>query len=345
MDTNLPAPLPAQSNRSISWLSRLAPWIAILALVLIAWHWLDTQRRTNSLERELGRRLASMETANKESRLISGEAQQGVREVLVKLGALENQVAESQNQQLALEALYQDLSRNRDEWALADIEQVLLIASQQLQLAGNVKAALIAMQTADTRLQRLNKPQFTSLRKLINQDIERLKAVPFVDTVGISLKLDAMMATVSQIPLSYEHEQSKVADRPSDKAVPQQTSWQRFSSEAWAELKQLVQVRRIDKPEIPLLTPSQTYFLRENLRLRLLSARLGLLQHDEASYKADLKAASDWINQYFNEHDKTTRNLLTTLRQLSESPISIEVPDVTASLNAVRNYKLSRERN
>src|SRR6266542_2987440 len=66
-------------------------------------------------------------------------------------------LAESQSQSLALEALYQDLSRNRDEWQLAEIEQVLAIASQQLQLARNVRAALLALQLADSRLARTDR--------------------------------------------------------------------------------------------------------------------------------------------------------------------------------------------
>jgi uroporphyrin-3 C-methyltransferase len=263
--------------------------------------------------------------------------------VQVKLGVLESRLAESQSQQIALEALYQELSRNRDEWALAEIEQTLLIASQQLQLAGNVKSALIALQNADARLQRMERPQLTPLRKAINRDIDRLKALPFVDTVGISVRLDNVIAAVDTLPLAMEVRPTTAQSRETPPQAPART-WQRFLSEAWAELKQLVRVQNIDRPEMPLLTPQQAFFLRQNLKLRLLAARLELLSRDQTSYKSDLQAARDWIVRYYDTHDKSVANALATLRNLHESEISIETPDVSATLDALRMLRIARER-
>ena len=92
---------------------------------------------------------------------------------------LETRIAESQTQQAALEALYRDLAPSRDEIALSEIEQVLLVASQQLQLAGNVPSALTALQLADAKLQRLDRPQFVPLRRALARDMDQLKAVPY----------------------------------------------------------------------------------------------------------------------------------------------------------------------
>ena len=331
------APKPARTRRiDPVWV------VAVLAVALLAGQWLDTHYRIGALEQELARRLAGYESSGKESRILSQQAQEGTREALVKLGMLESKLGEWQNQQVALEALYQEMSRSRDEWTLADVEQILMTASQQLQLAGNVKAALIALQTADGRLQRLDKPQFIGLRKAINKDIDRLKELPFVDTVGLSLRLDALVASVDGLPLVVER--APKAAQSAAEPAPTGGAWVRFSREAWSEIKQLVQVRKIERPEAPLLAPSQAYFLRENLKLRLLSARLALLQHDQASYKADLGAAQQWMRQYFNSEDRATRAALGSLHQLAESPITIQVPEISASLDAVRNFKIARER-
>lgn len=338
-------PEPARANLNQSFNRFLTPAyvMSAIALVLVLWQWLDARHRINALELEVGKRLAFYESSGKETRAVAAQTQESTREALVKLGLLEGKIAEFQNQQMALEALYQELSRNRDEWALADVEQVLIIASQQLQLAGNVKAALIAMQTADARLQRLDKLRFVGLRKAINKDIDRLKALPYVDTAGISVQLDNLMVLVNDLPLAYEHAQRQ--GKNPEKSSSRDGLWARFSGEIWGELKQLVQIRRMDKPDMPLLEPSQAFFLRENLRLRLLSARLALLQHDETSYKSDLKAAEDWLRTYYNGEDKSTRTALNILRQLARNQVSIESPDISTSLNAVRDYKLSRERN
>ena len=145
---------------------------------------------------------------------------------------------------------------------------------------------MIALQTADARLQRMDRPQLLALRRAINRDIDRLKALPFVDTLAISTRLDNMIAGVDTFPLAMEMRPQPDAEAP---VAADGNAWTRFWREAWSDLKQLVRVQQMDKPEMPLLTPSQAFFLRENLKLRLIGARLSLLARDAASYKADLE--------------------------------------------------------
>src|SRR6185436_3748328 len=164
---------PAESRSGgVARVSSPAAWVTIATLALGAWDWYDARVELRDLKQELAKKLADTDTQNKESRLVAEQVREAVAEAQVKLGVLEARLAESQSQQIALEALYQELSRNRDEWAYAEIEQSVLIANQQLQLAGNVKAALIALQSADARLQRMDRPQLLGLRRAINRDIE-----------------------------------------------------------------------------------------------------------------------------------------------------------------------------
>ncbi|MBI2294880.1 MAG: uroporphyrinogen-III C-methyltransferase [Betaproteobacteria bacterium] len=325
------------------WWSKAGPaaWIAALAAVLFAWQWYDGRSEIGVLRQELAKKLADADTQSKESRTVAEQAREAVAEAQVKLGALESRLAESQNQQVALEALYQELSRNRDDWAFAEIEQSLLIASQQLALAGNVKAALIALQTADARLQRLNRPPLRGLRKAINRDIERLKAAPHVDTVAISVRLDSLIAQVSILPLAME---VRPGPEPAAANEPEGNAWTRFWRETWTELKQLVRVQQMDRADVPLLAPSQAFFLRENLKLRLIGARLALLARDGTSYKADLKAARDWLGRYYDTRNNSVAHAAATLRNLHDAEVGIEVPDISATLEAMRSHRLSRDR-
>jgi uroporphyrin-III C-methyltransferase len=317
--------------------------VALLALVLLAFEWQANRGTVKSLRLEVAKRLAESDTFNKESRLIAEQAREGASDAQVKLGVLESRVSESQSQQIALESLYQELSRNRDEWAFAEIEQSLLIASQQLQLAGNVKGALIALQNADARLQRMDRPQLTALRKAISRDIDRLQALPYVDMVGMSVRLDNIIAVVNSLPLAMEVRPSESAATETPREV-EVNAWKRFWREAWGELKQLVRVQHMDRPEVPLLAPEQAFFLRENLKLRLLGARLALLSRDQASYKADLKSAREWIVKYYDTREKSVGSMLNTLRNLHESDINIEMPDISATLDSLRNLRVTRER-
>ncbi len=315
---------------------------AALAVMLLAWQWYDNRQQINALQHEMARRLAAADVENRESRGVAEQVREATREAQIKLGVLEAKLQESQNQQIALEALYQELSRSRDESLLADVEQTLLVASQQLQLAGNVKSALIALQAADARLARLDRPQLAGLRKVIARDVERLKLAPYVDVIGISARIDNLMGVVDGLPLAMEMRAPPPAARPS--ADADASAWARFMRELWRDTRELVRIERMDRPDLPLLAPGQTYFLRENLKLRLLGARLALLAHDEKSFKADLKAAREWLMRYYDARDPSVAAAAAAVRQLHDSQVSIEVPDVASSLDAVRNYRLTRER-
>src|SRR3989440_1029793 len=130
----------------------LAVIVVVLAAGLAALSWLDARHRIATTQEELARRLREIESDAREARSIARQAQETLRESQSRLAQLEGRLAESQSQQLALEALYQELSRNRDEWQLAEIEQVLAIGSQQLQLAGNTRAARLGEDRKSTRL-------------------------------------------------------------------------------------------------------------------------------------------------------------------------------------------------
>lgn len=336
-----PASEPAPPRHRLS-VGEIALGLAALALVLLAWQWLDARSDRQAMRQELAERLAEFDTHSRESRVIAGQAQDAVRDVQVKVGVLEDKLSQSQNQQVALETLYQELSRNRDDWSLAEIEQIVLIASQQLQLAGDVRAALLALQTADSRLQRVDKPQLIPLRKVIAKDIERLKSLPYVDTVGISVRLDTLLGQVDGLPLAMDVR--PFAEREAAPPPPaEESTWRRVVREALTDFKQMVRLQKLDKTEVPLLAPEQAYFARENLKLRLLSARIALLQRDQVAYRADIRAARDWLNRYFDTQSTAVTRALASLRELADSPVNIEVPDIAGSLEAVRNYKIARD--
>jgi uroporphyrin-3 C-methyltransferase len=323
-----------------------APLLLLIAIALAAGlatlYWLDARGRIAATQEELARRLRDIEHDAREARSVARQSQEAAREAQVKVLQLESRLAESQSQQLALEALYQELSRNRDEWQLAEIEQVLAIAQQQLQLAGNVRAALLALQLAETRLARADRPQFLPVRRALARDIERLKALPVVDIAATSARIDSLVAGVDSLPLAFDE---KLAATPKQEPKSDERGfWSRVGSDIWGELKQLVVVRQVGPNEPPLLPPPQAYFLRENLRLRLLNARLSLLARDEAGYREDLRAADAWIRRYFDVRGKHTADALAQLKQLSSTTISFEMPTISESLDAVRGFKSRRSR-
>jgi len=226
---------------------------------------------------------------------------------------------------------------------------------------------LIALQNADSRLAKSDKPQFITIRRAIARDIDKLKALPALDLPGIALRIDSAVSQVDHIPLwsdekivvtatppkaplrvlprstqNAKDKKKEVNEAPEEStwSMRLQDSWQSFSSEMWGEVKQLVRIRNVETPDALLLTPSQAYFARENLKLRLLNARLALLARNESVFRSDLIASQDAIAKYFDTRAKQTQTVQALLRQVQGSNLSIEMPTLSDSLSAVRNYKV-----
>lgn len=352
-----PAAPHAQSEESFAeLLQRPLTRVAIVFLVLLGLLAWSTHNRLTHLRQEVARSLQKGDASNNETIALARQVQEQTKELQGKVAALESRQSEAQSQQLALEQLYQDLSKNRDEWALAEIEQVLSTASQQLQLAGNVPGALIALQNADRSLSRADKPQFITIRRAIARDTEKLKALPGIDTAGVALRIDNVITQVDSLPMLSDYKPvapSELARRaktaaakpgapaPAPNAITSglQQVWSRWTGEMWDEVRQLIRVRSVDTPEALMLSPSESYFMRENLKLRLLNARLALLSRNEAAFRSDLITAQDTLARYFDTRARSTQAAQATLRQVQANNLAIDMPTLADSLNAVRTYK------
>ena len=332
--------------------------VLVLLLAALAW---STHSRFGRLRAEMARSLQKSEATGNETVALARQVQEQTKELQVKVAALENRQSEAQSQQLALEQLYQDLSKNRDEWALAEIEQVLSTASQQLQLAGNVQGALIALQNADRSLSRNDKPQFITIRRAIARDTDKLKALPGIDVAGLAVRIDNVIGLLDTLPMLSDskpvapQELAKSTPRPAPPAKSSTPAgvltapdpittrigqvWTSWSGEMWDEIRQLIRVRRVDTPEALMLSPREAYFTRENLKLRLLNARLALLSRNEAAFRSDLETVQEALGKYFDTRARSTQAAQSALRQLQGNNLAIDMPTLADSLNAVRTYK------
>jgi uncharacterized protein HemX len=316
--------------------------VALVATLVALWLAVDTRLGLQQTEASAGGRLAELGAQGQAAKAALAQVQSQLRDAQARVAELEARVADTQEQRVTLEEMYRELSRSADDRVLADVEQTLLAASQQLQLAGNVRGALAALQAADARLARAEKLASTPLRRALAQDMEKLKSVPQADTAGLAVRLDGLMQQVDTLPLL-------IAESPPPPRVARvrgtdDAGFTRAARDFWEEMKGLVKVRELETPEPQLLAPSQAYFLRENLKLRLLAARVSLLARDEATFRDDLKASQAWITRYFDAKSRTATTVLASLKQVAETPVAIAAPDINASLAAVRTARAAREK-
>ncbi|MFC0397746.1 fused uroporphyrinogen-III synthase HemD/membrane protein HemX [Paraburkholderia rhizosphaerae] len=311
---------------------------------------LALNRKLIRLDQELTKRQQINDATTGELRVKTEQALATVRGVDTQMAQLEGKLADAQNAQQALQQQYADLARNRDDWTMAEVGQTLSSASEQLQLTGNTQLALFALQSADARLAASDSPQALAVRKAIGADIEKLKAAPSTDLTGLAIKLDNAIEMVDVLPLAGE---APIAHATPHATPPANTDkvaaatgeprwkvwWHGFVSGIGEQLASLVSVRRIDNADAMMVAPDQGYFLRENLKLRLLSARLALLSRNEATLRSDLQAADAALAHYFDASSKNTQTVRALVKEVNDASGAVQVPNLDTSLQAVHQYR------
>lgn len=336
---------------------------AVAIVAVLAWQSYDTRQELRETRAEFAQRLAGSDKNAQEAHALAKEERESLAALQAKVGAVEASVQDAQGQYAALDAMYAEFSRARDERAVAEIEQAVDIAAQQLQLAGNVPAALAALQSADSRLALLDQARFLAVRKLVARDIERLKALPLSDAGSVALQLETLIGRIDYLPLGFEHhppvaQSSPVARSGAKKgkasvaasapvaevSAPAPGFAQRLLSDLWGEFRQLIRIERLDRPDPALLAPSEVAYLRENLRLRLLSARLALMQRDGKLFAEDMRQTRVWLQRHFDVQARPVADTLEDLARIEQMRLTMALPSLEETQTALRNLKLGGKR-
>lgn len=319
-------------------------------------------QKLSAIQEELARRSADSGAQAIEARTLARQAQDGTRELSTRLALLETRLSEVSLQRSQLEELMQSLSRSRDENLVVDMESALRLAQQQAQLTGSAEPLLAALKSAEQRLTRAAQPRLNPLQRAIAKDMERIKAAAVTDVPGLMLKLDELAHSVDELPVANAMVAS-VAAHPvalapavaprSAASAPKSSSmlFDRQALNAWSqrllqavreEAKSLLRVSRIEQPEAALLAPEQSFFLRENLKLKLLNARLALLSRQTESARADLAGARAALNKYFDPASRKTQLAVQLLQQVQSQLKTSELPRLDDTMAALATAAAGR---
>lgn len=340
------------------WIAAGAVLLAAMCAAAMVYAW-NTQQRVKGLEQQLVKRQQDSGAMATEAQMLSKQAQETSRDAAAKLALLEARVAESTLQRSQLEELIQSLSRSRDENVLADVEAAVRVALQQTAITGSAEPLLIALKQAEERLARQNQPRLEGVRRAIVQDLDRVRAASAVDLSTLAIRLDEVVRLVDELPMLSTPER-RGATRPSAKVAaptpaasasmaepaPEATSdapwfeslrthWAALGARVWDEARSLIRVTPIDHPEAMLIAPEQAFFLRENLKLRLLNARLALLSRQFDTAQSDLRDAQSVLERYFDRGSRRVASAIDLVRQVSAQARLISVPRPDATLAAI----------
>jgi len=322
-------------------------------------------QKLGTIQEELARRSLDSGAQSIEARTLARAAQDSARELTARLALQENRISEVSLQRAQLEELMQSLSRSRDENLVVDIESALRLAQQQAQLTGSAVPLIAAMATAAQRLQRAAQPRLNPLQRALAKDLERIKAASLTDVPVLMIKIDELTRMADELPVANAmvantsaRQNTPTAATPTAGAKVQvqvqvsMLAWfDRQRLEAVArnavhavreEARKLLRVSRIEQPEAALLSPEQSFFLRENLKLRLLNARLGLLSRQTDTARADLASAGTWLGKYFDPASRKTQAAAQLLQQIQSQLKTSELPRLDETMAALATAAAGR---
>lgn len=313
--------------------------LAILALVLNVLLW----ERLSTLQDQLSRQAAEAGATAAEARTLVRQTQEQERELAARQAVLEARLGEVALQRSQLEELMQSLTRSRDENLVVDIESALRLAQQQAQLTGSVEPLLAALRTAEQRVQRVPQARLAPVQRALARDMARIKATPLADTPSLLARLDELVRLMDDLPLVNAVGPATAAEPPEPRSENVALAWwQRSMQRMRDEVRGLVRVSRVDEPEAVLLSPDQSFFVRENLKLLLLNARLGLLARQPEAARADLQKALAALDKYFDPNARRTRAAAELLRQTRDQMKALELPRVDDTLAALATAAAGR---
>ncbi len=353
-DPVTPAADPAAAGIARWWWLAVALLGAVsIASLVLAW---KADERGASLEQELVRRQQDSSGKATEARMLAKQAQEGMSEAAAKVALLDARVAEVAVHRGQLEELIQSLSRSRDENVLVEVESSIRVAMQQTAITGSAEPLVATLKQADERLARYSQPRLEGVRRAIARDLTRVKAISVADVASLGIKLDEAIRIVDDLPLLAFAEPRKPAGaaagpaRPPARGAsagtaepspadswygPVREVWDVVGDRVWSEVKSLVRVTRIDHPDAMLMAPEQSFFVRENLKLRLLNARLALLSRQYDIAQSDLLAAQTALGRYFDRGSKRTIQASELIRQVAGQARHVSVPRPDDTLAAL----------
>jgi uncharacterized protein HemX len=244
-----------------------------------------------------------------------------------------------ENSEKLMGRISDELQGGRTRFAMASVEQLLLLANDRLLLEHDIKSALVALQLADERLGQINDPRLFRVREAIAEERTRLQALPRPDLTSASLTLSSLIDRAENLPLRARVAPKQFGGSTRRSAIesPDQHWTQRIWSAVREAVSSLFLVRRDDNSATLRLLPAEDEaVLVHVLILKLESARVALLRGNTASFRESTRSAADWLRRYFRAEDPGVIAALAEIERLQPLELSAPPPDITGSLTLLR---------
>ena len=345
-----PEPVRKGSSSAVAWLALLLALVAAGGL-----GWLVREQllggdsgiatRLDAIEASAGRTAPDLDRLNRQWR---DELDAAVQKVQAGAGDLDGQTSRLAQSLESMQAQLADLSGKlaqqgtelarysadeRDDWLLAEAQYLVRLANQQLLMAGDAAAAQSLLESADGILLQLDDLRLHDVRAALAIDLAAVRAIPRIDVEGLYLRLAALGEQAGKLVIfELPEREARPGPEPAD-------TWRARLRQGYeaalAKLSDYIIIRRRDEPMQALMDPQWEGLVRQNLRMLLEQAQMALLSGNQLLYRDSLERAQHWVREFFESDEATARAMSREISALSQTNIAIDLPDISASVQAL----------
>ncbi len=323
-------------------------WLALLLVIALAGGVAWLVRESQDRETLLATRVGHLETvARKKDTNLDAASARWKQELKTSIGNLKTAMSgESSKLSQSVTAVKAQLAEqrkelarfsasDRDSWLLAEVEYLLRLANQRLIMAGDTVATQALLASADSVLKELDEANLHKVRAAVAADLAVVRAVPKVDVEGIYLRLSALIEQAGKLVIFQLP--TPEARPPEGAAANWQGRLRQGYEAALSKLSNYLIIRRRDMPMQALMEPQWEGLVRQNMRMLLEQAQVALLSKNQTLYADSLGRASHWVDQFIDSDEVAARAIDNELKKLADLTISVPLPDISRSLQALDN--------
>jgi len=319
---------PAKSSSVLAIFALLLVVIALVAIGGIGWKGFEFSKQLLTLSHQLEQ--STEKNAALSTQLTKAEA---------------NATLQGKQLQQNAQRLAQLPGADRSDWLLAEAEYLLRLANQRLNLEKDWQGAIAILDAADNVLAETQNPLINPVRQLLAKERQTLRGVPAVDLTGAVARLQAVQDQISELewmPRTLPKVTAVVESVIDPEVEP--TAWDNFAAKAWAGIGTIIRIREHDKALPAPLTPDQHYYLQQNMQLMLEQAQVALVRQQDALYKQSIARTQAWLEEFVIIKDAKTEAVAATLAELKNWNVSPEFPQISGSLNRLRQLQDEQRR-
>ena len=231
---------------------------------------------------------------------------------------------------------------NKD-YALAEVEHLLTIASHNLLLGYNYDTTVSALDAASIRLAGIAIDDAKVIKEQLDRDVGILKSSNQVDLSKSILFLSNLSDRIDSLPLKKILMKNKLQNNKEIDYI-NEDKVKNFLTIILEELKSLIIIRRNENVTQDFFLPDEINLLKLNIKFELANAKLALLNRDKKSLENSILQINNYLEDYYDLSNVETQDIHDQLSQIVNLDFSTPNIDINSSLESVRALIHSRNK-